>query len=547
MDAALGEAIARHRRGDLAGAIAAYRALIKASPDNAEGQHYLGLALVQSGKGEEGLEALKRACELAPDNAMFRANLGKAALKLNDLETARAAFDQATQIAPNDFESWNNLAGLYRQAGALDDALTAYETALQLKRHPAIAFNLGLVAKDLGRRDRARTAFQDVLQMQPRDVQARMQLTALASEDGDFDGASAVLDEAMRIAPDNPRILAALLTQRAYTPSAELMAHAHTLAARQDLDEEDRARLGFGLARAEQRAGHHDQAWQACALANDIVARRAPFDAARLEREIVALESTFDENLIDQLSKAHGGGERLVFIVGLPRTGTTLVEQILASHAEVFGADERPDIPALVAELDQRVSGQGGYPVGLSDLTADEWRALAERHEARVHALAPAASRIVDKLPFNFSHIGLIAGLFPKAQIVHCTRDLRDVFLSCFFTEFTESLQAFRTSPENFTDYARLYQRLMAHWEQVLPGRLLHMRYERLIEDIETHARDLVDHLGLEWDPACLRFHETERTVRTPSRWQVRQPVYSSSVGRWRNYESYLGPVADLA
>jgi len=160
--------------------------------------------------------------------------------------------------------------------------------------------------------------------------------------------------------------------------------------------------------------------------------------------------------------------------------------------------------------------------------------------------LAPKANKVIDKLPFNFSHVGLIAGLFPKASIIHCERDLRDVFISCVFTEFTDRLQGFRTSAENFAAFANTYRQVMAHWDSLIPDRIHHVRYESLIADFDTLAPQILQACGLDWHADCRSFFETERTIRTPSRWQVRQPLYSSSIGRWRDYEPHLGPVAEM-
>lgn len=541
---ALGEAVALHRRGEVGAAIPRYQAVLAALPGDAEALHYLGMAEVQAGNVEAGLGHLQESCAAAPASHLFAANLGKAALKAGRLDLAAKAFEQAAAINPDDYQSWNNLAGLKRRAGDSKGAFEAYRRAMELKAHPAIATNLALVAKELGRRGVAREAFARAVALNPHDVSARLQMAAMASEDGDFEGSAGWLHEALQAAPDNPRVLAAVLTQRAETPAPELLERAAAVLARPGLDEEDRARLGFGLARALQRAEDHEAAWSACAAANAIVEQRAPFDAARLEAEVEALEAVFTPERIAAMNALGGDGEGLVFIFGLPRTGTTLVEQILASHARVHGGDERPEIPGLVARLQAELPG--GYPSCLAEAAPDRMRDLSDEIETGLGALAPDAARVTDKLPFNFSHLGLIAGLFPKAHLIHCQRDLRDVFISCFFTEFTEELQAFRTSPDNFAAYARLYRRLMGHWDGVLGGRIHHVLYEDLIADLDTGARQLVDTIGLDWDPACLAFNETERTVRTPSRWQVRQPIYSSSIGRWRPYAAHLGEVLSL-
>lgn len=537
----LQQAIQLHKSRQLEKAIAVYRAHLE-SQDDPTADHYLGLALVQSGEVETGLDHLRRAAEAEPSNVLFLTNLAKALLQSSHHAEAKTMFRQVVDRNPGDAESWNNLAGLERQSGNLDESIDAYEKALSLKDHPAIALNLGLVAKDAGDRNLARKSFLSVISKTPKPVRALIQLAGMETEDGHFEKAEKHLSKARALAPENARVLASLLTLRSYTPPTDVLDTSKRVVS-QTREMEDKTRLSFGIARAMQRSGDHYQAWRYAAQANQIVAETSPFDATALSQELEVLCATFDLPLVERLSKAGGDGSGLVFIVGLPRTGTTLVEQVLSSHPDVYGADERPEIPGMVSRLKTK---DHPYPTALRHLPLDRLAAEANEHEAKMLDLAPKASKIIDKLPFNYSHVGLIAGLFPKASIIHCERDLRDVFVSCFFTEFTDRLQGFRTSAENFAAFANTYQQVMAHWDGLIPDRIHHVRYESLIADFDTLAPQLLQACGLDWHEDCRSFFETERTVRTPSRWQVRQPLYSSSIGRWREYEPHLGPVAEM-
>ncbi|MEM1146495.1 MAG: sulfotransferase [Pseudomonadota bacterium] len=534
-------AVKLHKSRQLSQAIALYQEHLSATQDPAA-EHYLGLALIQNRRPKDGLTHLRRATEAAPDNALYWANLGKALLQSPDRDGARAAFETATTLNPQDAESWNNLAGLERQSGALDRAIAAYQKALALRDHPAIALNLGLVAKDAGDRSLARDAFKQVIEKSPKPIRALVQLASMATEDGAFDEAETLLLRAYDLDPTSARSLAALLTLRSYQPSSEILGAAERVLMSPG-EEDEKIRLGFGLARAMQRREAHKKAWEFAAKANQRVAKSAPFSAAALGAELAVLKETFDQTLIDRLQSAGGDGTGLIFVVGLPRTGTTLVEQILSSHPDVFGADERPEIPAMVARLK---TDAAPYPKALKTLPIEMLTDAARRHETDIQALAPDAQKVVDKLPFNFSHLGLIAGLFPNAQIIHCQRDLRDVFVSCFFTEFTDRLQGFRTSAENFAIFAETYRAVMAHWQAVIPERIFSVQYEALVADFDSLAPELLHACGLDWHEDCRTFFATKRTVRTPSRWQVRQPLYTSSIERWRAYEGFLGPVAAL-
>jgi hypothetical protein len=229
-----------------------------------------------------------------------------------------------------------------------------------------------------------------------------------------------------------------------------------------------------------------------------------------------------------------------VFIVGMPRSGTTLTEQILASHPAIFGAGELQSIPDIARSM------KPDYPQRMLRMNAAEIGGLAQRYLAAIEALAPPeALRVTDKLPVNFTHLGVIATLFPNARVIHCRRDPLDSGLSCFIELFRLS-RDFTTDVESIGRYYLQYERLMAHWRKVLPLPVYEQRYEKLIADQEAGSRALVAHCGLPWDDACLNFQGAERTVMTPSRWQVRQPIYSSSIGRWRNYERHMAPMAHL-
>jgi hypothetical protein len=226
-----------------------------------------------------------------------------------------------------------------------------------------------------------------------------------------------------------------------------------------------------------------------------------------------------------------------VFIVGMPRSGTTLTEQIVASHPRAFGAGERRDIGHIGSALERET--------GSPDPAA--WPPAALRHQAelqldRLRALAGNAERVTDKMPDNILWLGMIAVLFPRARIVLCRRDLRDVCLSCHFQSFNHGL-AWSNDVEDCAFRATQVERLVRHWRLVLPMPMLELSYEALVDDLEGESRRLIDFIGLEWDPACLAFHTTERPVLTASLWQVRQPLYASSVGRWQNYRQHLGPL----
>jgi hypothetical protein len=308
------------------------------------------------------------------------------------------------------------------------------------------------------------------------------------------------------------------------------------LAARTDLPIEERAAAGFAVAKALDDADRYDEAFAAYDAANRLyrAARTAAgdhFDAADLARRIDRLIVDFTPAFFASVRGWGSPSDLPVFIVGLPRAGTSLVEQIAASHSRVFGAGELRNIGEASAEL-------GPVEAPWTQATV---RRAADAHLERLSGLGGGADRVIDKLPDNIFMLGVIATLYPAARIIFCRRDPRDIGVSCFFQNFSAGLLTFSYDLADCGRRIRETERLAAHWHRVLPLRCLDIQYESLVADLEGESRRLVDFLGLAWEPACLDFHSTIRIVQTASSWQVRQPLYHRSVGRWRHYERHLG------
>jgi hypothetical protein len=249
----------------------------------------------------------------------------------------------------------------------------------------------------------------------------------------------------------------------------------------------------------------------------------------------------FAAERLAELPRADNRSEQPVFIVGMPRSGTSLVEQILSCHRGVHAAGELRDVGKLVASLGLRFQGEDDVLPGLD---SGSLNAAAGRHLERLRGLGGNAKRLTDKMPYNFLHLGLISLLFPRARVIHCLRDPIDTCLSCYFQNFATG-NFFSFDLGNAGLYYRQYERLMAHWRTVLDKPILEVRYEEHVAEPEKVCREMLDFLDLDWDPACLRFHESRRFTNTASRDQVRKPIYTSSSGRWQRYERHLGPLLE--
>ncbi len=306
-----------------------------------------------------------------------------------------------------------------------------------------------------------------------------------------------------------------------------------------------RAPLLFGLAHVYDARGAYERAGECLRQANALesASRRQcgrVYEPAAHTRFVDRLLSTFTPEFFASVNGWGLDSERPVFLVGLPRSGTTLLEQILASHSQVFGAGElrlgREDFNALAPGGDETACF-----AALERLDRPTLQQIAGRHLEKLHALNGTAWRVTDKMPDNYMYLGLLHVLFPRARFIHCRRDLRDVAVSCWMTHFHQVRWA--NDPDHIAARFRDYRRILEHWSRVLPGTLLHIDYEDTVRDLEGVARRLVEWCGLEWEPACLQFHRTQRPIRTASVLQVRQPVYNRSVARWKHYEPTLGPL----
>jgi hypothetical protein len=360
---------------------------------------------------------------------------------------------------------------------------------------------------------------------------------------GDFAGAEQADRAVLRDHPRNAEALGQLANLLSGKLPAADRAVVEQCLADPDLNDADRSGLLFGLAQGCDARGEFEQAAaqlrEANGLTLDLYRKKGQgYDLNEHARFIEHLMAAFTPAFFERVRGFGLGTERPVFIVGLPRSGTTLTEQILAAHSQIYGAGElllaRDDFKHLVTQPTEQ-----SIFTALAGLQRETARLLAQRHLDQLGALNRTAARVVDKTPDNYLFLGLLSALFPRAKFIHCRRDLRDVAVSCWMTRFT--FFRWTNDPEHIVARFREYQRLMEHWRTVLPVSLLEIDYEETVTDLPSVARRLVEWCGLDWEPACLTFHEGKRPVRTASVIQVRQPVYTRSLGRWRNYERELG------
>ena len=459
-----------------------------------------------------------------------------------DLVGATQILRRVLKKNPGNPEVLHQLALVHLRRGTYAEALPILEELT--RRSPGVPtgfVQLALCHRKIGAYDRAIKAVDAALALRSTLVEALIVKGELLHMTGDYQGGYDLLAASAGENAAHPKIvfeftrLAAQLGR-----SDEARAGLESLVAREDVEDDLRSDALFELASLHEGAGEFDDAWATAVRANDLQPDR--FDPAAHERMIDAVIEAWTTEAVAALPRSSVSTEIPVFIVGMPRSGTSLVEQILASHPAVHGAGELPDIFRIVNRLQPHEGPTPAYIDDLSVLTRSALDRSARTYLKSLATQSRSARRITDKQVFNFLYLGTIRAMFPDARVVHCVRDPRDVAVSCYFQSFMGRVY-FANRLGNIGVFHTAYRRLMEHWKSVLDGPVLDVSYERLTADQEALSRELVDFVGLEWDDRCLRFHEHRRTVETATIDQVRRPMYRSSVGRWRHYAAQLAPI----
>lgn len=526
---------------------AAFRRAIALKPDYPEAYSNLGVVLAALGRPDEAEAAYRRAIAIKPDFAGAYNNLANALRERGQLDAAKAACRQAIALQPDYPEAYANFGNILKDLGRLEEAEAALRQAIALRHDHAEAHsNLGNVLMDQGRLTEAETVLRRAIALKPSYPGAHNNLGLALKELGRFEEARRATEEAIRLAPCRATYYCNLAEITRFKADDPHVAALEELAKDEaSLPTEDQIALHFALARAYEQTGRREAAFNHLLAGNALKRRTIVYDEAAVLGGMTQVETIFTPELI----AAHGGtgdpAREPVFIVGMLRSGTTLVEQILASHPDVFGAGELKLFDAALGSMRPMFPGSPPFPDFVPSMTEEHFGTLGARYAGELRRLAPQAARITDKMPSNFLFSGLIHLALPNATIIHTMRDPIDTCMSCFSRLFTEG-QRYTYDLAELGRYYRQYQSMMAHWHRVLPpGRILDVQYEDVVADLEGAARRIVAHCDLPWDPRCLDFHRTERPVRTASATQVRQPIYATSIGRGHTYEAFIAPLRE--
>ena len=480
----LAEAVKLHQAGNLQQAESLYRQVLRADPRQADALNLLGVIANQTGKPEIGIDLIRQAIAIQPSEAEFH----------------------------------HNLAAAHKAVGEVAAAIAEHRLALRLK---------------------------------PDHVGAHVYLSDALMEQGDLAEALEHSREALRLQPDSALAYCTLgelagFGQGAFTDADIERMQALVLSGRQS--PHDASLLYFTLGAHWEKKQAHDEAFRCYAQANALKRevyhqKNKAFDPRQHRQLIDNLIAVFTPEFFERTRRFGSDSEIPLFVVGMVRSGTSLVEQILASHPLAFGVGELKDIDQIAGALPARLNVAASYPACLAHLDPASAKTMAYRYLQRLAHLTGEAIRVIDKMPHNYLHLGLIAVLFPRTRIIHCRRDPMDVCASAYFQNF--KWLPYASSMEEIGFYHRQYERLMAHWRQVLPVPMQDVVYEEMVADQEAVSRKLVAFCGLDWDERCLQFHKSARVVQTASKLQVRQPIYTRSVARWQRFEAHLQPLKD--
>ena len=497
------------RSGRTEEAIGVLRAVLRGNPNQVDAMRYLALAYAREEHGLGDAEAwLRRATGLAPDYTAAWLDLGLVLSEMTKHMDAIDCYQSALRSAPDNSAVWAGLANAYALASYPEKSLEAFEKSLALAPDaPGVQMSYAHSLKTLGHRERAVQAYRAAIRLKPDFGEAYWSMANLKAFR--FDGHEIA---AMR----------QQLERGGLGASAEI-------------------HLNFALAKALEDDGDYDAAWRCYDGGNRKQRLQVTHDPLGMEKRHNEIMAIFTDAFLGEQTGNGWDAADPILIVGLPRSGSTLVEQILASHNQVEGTSELPILNNLANSIGRYRPDNELFPQSVAQLKGRDWRAYGQQYmdDASRHR-ATEKPFFTDKLPNNFPFVGLLHLMLPNAKVINARRHPLDSCLGCYKQLFARG-QHFTYDMEELAHYYKCYDRMIAHWQAVLPGKILDVHYEDTVSDLERQVRRILEHCGLPFEERCLRFHETRRAVKTASSEQVRQPIYTGALGMWRNYQPHIG------
>ncbi|MFT5350809.1 MAG: tetratricopeptide (TPR) repeat protein, partial [Gammaproteobacteria bacterium] len=509
----MAQGLALHREGKFKEAERVYRKLLDDDPGNVDVLRLLGLVVFIGNREYEAEKYLRKALSLAPDFVDALIDLGNVYKESHRLEEAVECFKKATELNPGAVKAHFLLGSTLAPSSLTFDAIEAYRKALEVKpNHTGAHLGLGHVLKTVGELDGAIDAYRKCIELNPNHGEAYWSLSNLKT----YKFSSADIEEMQRCVKDP------------------------------ELDDQSKVSFFFTLAKSFEDKDDYDKAWRYYEEGNAIRRISENYDPVLTETLHDRLIEVYNRELFEKNAGPGLKDASAIFILGLPRSGSTLQEQILASHSLVEGTSELPYLSRVATSLNRNRADGVNYPEAVKELSESHFSALGNDylHYAKMHR-SDSTPYFIDKMPNNFSLIGFLDLILPNAKIIDARRHPLDACLSCYRQLFAKG-QAFTYDLVEIGEYYLEYQRMMDHWHDVLPGRILTVQYEELVTDFENQVRRILEYCNLPWEDNCLTFYETQRPVRTPSSEQVRQPIYTNSINHSQKYAKHLGELIEV-
>jgi tetratricopeptide (TPR) repeat protein len=505
----------------------------------------LGLMAVDVGKMGIAAQMIAKASECRPVEMTYHRALTEIYRRLGDLDKALHHGKQATKHGDNDADSFYNYGLALADDKRFEEAIEAYKKAVHLNPQYGLAYNnLGSAYENIDDEDSAFEAYKKAIEINPMHAEAQHNLGAILNQRGQNDEAKECYIKAINANPNFTYAHHSLSTLKTYAEDDPHLEMLENLAQQTpQMDHEMQTKFWFALGKARSDVKKYGEAFEAYDMANKLHRQTFPYNVEDTRRTITAITAGFDKDFIKKETKGFND-ETPIFILGMPRSGSTLIEQILDSHSQIHGAGELKDLSEIVM-MTANLEEEATYIDWLKNADEDVLQEMGQRYIERLRQHSDGALRIVDKMPSNFFYVGLIHKILPNAKIIHSLRDPMDICISNY-TRMFKQIMPFAYEQKELGQYCRLCHDMMDHWRDVLPeGVIYTMEYEALVDDLESKARELIDFCGLEWEESCLGFYKNKRVVKTASHNQVNKPIYKTSVKRWKKYENYIQLLID--
>ena len=521
--------------GKLDDAIKSYEQALSIQPNYFEVHNNLGSLYYELGQHDQAINSYKQALSINPDSADALNNMGIVYQTLDQFDEAASFYKKAISINPEHPKALNNLGNILKEFGQFDEAIDFYKKALTVNpKFDEAHYNLGIALYKLGKTDKAIDTFKQVLTHNPNFADARNFLGTLFQDLGQVDEAINCYVNALAIEPDNSHFHFNLSQSKHYKPGDTQFTHMQSLISSKDLIESERIRLCFALAKAYEDLGNKAELFKVLNEGNKLHKEEINYSIEKDLNNHYLLRKLFKSS-IKESSSYKPLAVRPIFIVGMPRSGTTLVEQIISSHHKVHGAGELPTLDSLIAPI------LNSYLSNNNVLSEENFLSLRQEYSYRhLSNLNNTESIITDKMPTNFENIGFILKAFPEAKIIHLKRNAMAVCWSIYKRSFSNKNLGFSNDMRDLAQFYNSYSKLMDFWHELFPNQIYDISYEDLTTNQEEETRNLLEYCELDWDENCLNFYANKRTVKTASSLQVTEPMYQGSSEAWKKYETQL-------